>query len=202
MNQPNVTTYDPRKGENFVLALSKEKTFSSLEHGFLVVDSIPKSMLFGLAVGFDVNADLAEVSTLLMTCIQCTASKGFFTCVPKPDKLNLDGQDFEFLDAIEDSICGYFTPIEDVVAKLLNARVGHESEEWILGSCFKEFSKPQQVSAWSQVELYDFAYVLSEPENIGCLFYQQGNWLTIMSRLFDGIDELFERLKYPTAPAK
>src|SRR5688572_10584536 len=131
--------FDPRKGETFEMELENGRRFSSKEHGFLVLDSVPKSHLFGMMVTFSKSFDLNEIK-VIPDCMQKTGKLGFLICNPGPTGLDKDEIGFSDLDYLGGSACGYFSLQGGSLTKVL--RLSNESRaegEWVIGSCFKAF---------------------------------------------------------------
>lgn len=97
---PNIQTYDPTLGQDYVVDNHSTKTiFSSLENGFYVLEVVGEM-------------DWSTHQDMLLECILNTSTKGFFTVVPwHPDAKRLRRallQQFSDAVEIDNSVVGYF----------------------------------------------------------------------------------------------
>jgi len=180
-----VHTYDPRLGHDYAISdHATKKTFSSLEHGFLVLDCIG---------AVDWTGQLA----LLRRSIESTSKQLFFMLDPwEPGARELRNaveREFGSLQEFERSLCGYAAIGSDALERLLRLRAassGSNSGQWCIGGCLAEFAPPVRLG-FSKGQLWDLAQVLGQPEKLGCVLslgeMQQSLFVT---RLFDGLDTL------------
>jgi len=186
-----IEIYDPRRGEDFVLKNRRlKKSFSSLHHGLLVVDSQGQSLL-------------SKEVTVLKESIPKTSALGFFIVVlwvPGAKKLKASIQQ-EFGETFEcaNSLCGYFDAQSvDNVELLLDLRDtfgGNKSGEWGFGGCLTKFSAPKRISLF-RGELWDFEHVLYDADRLGCLLFLGERYTTFVTRIFDGMDAALSQLRW------
>ena len=184
----DVRIYDPRLGQDYSISNHQtKKIFSSLEHGFFVLECVG---------AVDWTGQLPFVNR----CIEATSKKLFFMVVPwYPGATELrEAVERELgpLSEFEHSLCGY-TPIgSDALNRLMGLRRsfgGDKTGQWCIGGCLAEFAPPVRTSFWKG-SLWDVALVLGQPEKIGCVLsldeMQQSLFAT---RLFDGLDDLLRQ---------
>lgn len=181
MMHEKLRKFDPRRGEDFVLG-----RFSSLRSGFLVVDSVPKRRFFGLATSFDGSFQLHELVRFILACQRSTAPLGFIICDPKPHSVCFPPAEpvawEEHLPTR--TLCGFYPPSRTAIEALLTQRARDEAwRQWIIGSCFDRFRPDRQRG-------FSYEFILEQPARLGCVFWQEANWLTLMTRVFPGIDDL------------
>lgn len=182
MPEGKLLVYDPRKGHDWRMQLACGKTFSSLARRLLVIDSEPKHVLLG-GVKFARTVDLDELKGLISTCIQRFGKLGFVVADPTPAGLHrIPAVE---LHTVATSGCGYFAPRPATLDAILAARSSPTYGLWILGSCNEKIGL---AAAPVPGKCYDSSLVLEQFERVACAFFQEGNWITVMIPLFEGID--------------
>lgn len=183
--------YDPRRAENFQVKFGTE-SFSSLDHGLLAIVSQPQSRLFGLITTFPGTIDIGNYADLMRKCIRATSRHALFTCNPATPDLRQRLKCFSSYQEHETSVFAYIDLESDDLLKLLQVRSETgDYREWIIGGARDELMAPRRLSFWRS-ELWGFGHLVRQIEKIGCLFVQEGNSIIIISRLFDGVDEIIE----------
>jgi hypothetical protein len=176
------STFDPRLGEEFVIADHETKSrFSNLEHGFLVITGV--------------EIEWERSAAVLHEAICKTGQMGFITLnpwVPGASSLARDvGAEYPPHEHQGRTFIAYFETSKERIRRLFELRRlhgGSASGEWCIGSCHARFSSPT-ARFLSGCPIWGFAHVLGQPEKIGCVLelaeMQQSKFLT---KIFDGFD--------------
>ena len=187
-----IETFDPRTGEDFRLELEGKQIFSTKEHGWFAIDMFPKRRFWSKTHRLD---GLVDLKSLLTAAIKQTGRLGFFSCDPLTRRARqVLTSKFDALNELCGSVVGYFAietaRIEEIVEQYVQL---HSYEEWIIGSCKAQFQVPKEPPKWfGRTLLWNYDYLLLQADKIGCLFYFNGETgeVIILTRLFDGMDEL------------
>jgi hypothetical protein len=183
-----IKSYDPRSLEDYCSSnFTTKNAFSSIEHGFYVLDCVGK-------------LDWSSEIYLLTVCIQNTGKQIFFMVDPWQSKTeglkNALENEFGRLFEFENSVCGYTDIASDAVGKVLQIRAmfgGDSSGQWCIGGCLDKFTMPRRTS-FAKGELWDLPFILGQPQKIGCVLWlgemQQSLFAT---RLFVGFDNLLQQ---------
>lgn len=144
---------DPRKQEDYIITTRDGKKISMLQNGFFVISFSPERILKKLVSPIDFEVNLLD--QLIKTSILKHDKLGFFAITPitkKVQELNIS-----FIDRMNEmcgSTIGYFDIDVPTFELQLNLRKQHVSyEEWIIGSCNKQFVKPEVPKVASKIHI-------------------------------------------------
>jgi hypothetical protein len=97
--------------------------------------------------------------------------------------------------------CGYFKPEAASAALVLDALgQGYGRSKdcadrratdglQVIGSCNRDFQSHLATTG----QRYDLSIVLEQFNNVRCAFAQDGNWITVLLSLFDGLDTVLDK---------
>jgi len=182
---PQFHRYDSRLGQDYsIVNYYSKRTFSSLEHGFLVLDFVGPM-------------DWKSRASLLQRCLEATSKRLFFMVDPWEPTAGQLGKalvrEFSTIGEFEQSLCGYTTINIATIVRLFDLRTefgGDNSGQWCIGGCLADFAPPVRLSM-TRGQLWDSALVLDQAEKVGCMLslgeMQQSLFIT---RHFDGLDNL------------
>lgn len=161
--QPQARIYDPRQRQDyFITNFTTKKTFSSLKHGFFVVDCIG-------------GVDWLGHVPLLTESTRKTSKKLFFTTCPwwpgAAELLKALKHEFNPLNEFENTVCGYAELASDALERLLKLRAAFgasKSGTWCIGGCLAEFAPPTRTTL-AKAESWNVAHIFGQPEKIGCV---------------------------------
>jgi hypothetical protein len=183
-----VRTYDPRLGQEYAVSdHATKKRFSSLEHGFFVLDCVGA-------------VDWTSQLPLLNGCLQAISKKLFFTLDPwEPGARELRQaleREFGAVREFERSLCGYAAITSDAIDGLLQLRAsfgGDSTGQWCIGGCLEEFASPVRMS-FSKGQAWGLPLVLEQAEKLGCvLSLGEMQQSLLVTRLFDNLDNLLRQ---------
>lgn len=181
VRRPNIKTYDPKFGQDYAFFNHSTKTtFSSLEHGFFVLE----------AVG---EMDWGMHQAMLLECIIKTSTKGFFLVAPwypGAEKLRRALlQQFSDAQVLENAVLGYFDPATDELGKLFAIRGEHgrgSSGEWCIGGCLTKFSKQNIKCSGGNLSC-----LLPQSGKIGCvLSLEEMQQSYFIIKIFEGLPKI------------
>lgn len=180
---PNIRSYDPRLGQDYVVKNHSTKaSFSSLAHGFYVLEVTGE-------------LDWDNYQDMLLACMRETSKSGFFTVVPwRPGAAKLKHallQQFGKIVEIDNSLIGYFDPSTCLLNRLFAIRNecgGTSSGEWCVGGCSSVFSALHvKNSGWN------LTYLMNQAEKIGCvLSLEEMEQSYFMVKAFDELPKIID----------
>ncbi len=158
-------------------------SFSSLDHQILVVDTV--------------GVDWSTYQSVLLSCVEATATLGFFRVTPWfPGRRSLrDALLSLFPNCKADgfSVFGYFGPTSrnlELIFNLWQERGGSAGGEWQIGGCLDEFQEPIFETAYGGLD-----YFLRAIHNVGCvLSLEEMQQSTLLTSQFNGLTERLEIL--------
>ena len=141
-----------------------------------------------MAVQYESTFDIGNHPQLIKKAIAQTSVQGFF-CWDRYEKgfrerLKTYPSFQEHLTSVFAHLGGEDQDAEALLDLRAEARGGGE---WIIGGLLREFAEPKS-SLW-QAQYWGFHHILTQADRIGCIFYQDGGQVTILTKIFDGVGE-------------
>ena len=190
----NIRCYDPACREDFAFPCTKNASFSSVRHGFFVIEVTPKTGVWESCPSLSSGPGRKTYAHLLSAALKATSSTGFVSVSHMTKRMRKQGVPvIEAGHRLCDSGLGYFEVLPAETDRLLAARQQIQTyEEWIIGGCNQLFSLPEAPSKWYQEALcFGFEFFLQQADRLGCVFYANGETQEdiILVRPWDGAEK-------------
>jgi hypothetical protein len=181
--------FDPRRGEVWLQPTSGKDKVCLREHGILVVDYQPRRR----------NRPLQpeDFYAFVRTSMLRTGGQGFFSLNPYTKAMRAPGVIPKTpLNESAHSVLGYFDLDTETIDRYLQLRRLTSYEEWVFGSCQRQFANPPK-TRWYQPDVpWTAEYLFTQVGNIGslALFDGDSGIVRVYSRVYPDINEQLNEL--------